>query len=555
MILILLYLLLLSYSPLIGYAAFAIFVLLNTEGRDLQIKRAIPLTVIVVIFGIYGEQIGRQIIEDLGITNKMLANVSLVPWGLLGVYLCFLTARIIGGTSGEMGRLWRKLVPPPAPAQGLRKDYLRGMVLTDLTIEKPPIWASDSTIDMPVSLGWVPYPSLAAETQHTQIEGATGTGKSQAIKCLLQAALERGDAVIAVDGEHDLFGTFGGDVEGTATGPVTRFDIMDLDAQTHWSPLHEIERPADWDQLAQGLIGNGTGDAAEWRSMAKALFAAVGAGYARSCAEEGRAFSNREFFDLLISAPDDALIPFVSGSPAAALIGNGKGLSSVRMSLLDPLRFFQYLPEYAASETGISLRKWMAEVMATDKQQRMFITFKKRDLPTVRNLVAGAIDLIISTAVDEGKSQRPIWLVIDELAGLGEIPALLMGAAELRKTGVRLVVGLQDYDQVEEIYGRHRAASITNNLSNKLILRATSGAAAERLSHSLGEHKVVVHGESSSKSKKFMGDTTKTESISLSERDERIVMASEILSLPDLTGFVRMTGESTVYKTPIPVHG
>lgn len=544
-----LFVLLLLIYPLAGFAAFALFVLWNTETPALQVKRGIPLAAIVFLFGIYGEQAGRQVLGSLGITNDLLINISLGPWALLGIYLCFLTPRLIGGTSGEIGRLWRKLVPSSSQSQGLRKDHLRGMTLIDITGDKPPAWVDSEKAAMPVSLGWIPYPSREAETQHTQIEGATGTGKSQAIKGVGQALLERGDIMIAIDGGGDLFKTFG----QANAGVMTRFDIMDAASLSKWSPLHEIERPADWDQLAQGLIGDGGGDAAEWRSMAKALFAAIGVGYTEACEEEGRKFSNREFFDLLVSAPDEAIAPFVSGSPAAALIGNSKGLSSVRMSLLDPLRFFRYLPEYADPVSGFSFRAWVTAAMARDEQQRLFVTFKKRDLPIIRNLLSAAIDLMISTAVDEGKSCRPIWLIIDELAGLGEIPALLMGAAELRKTGMRLVVGMQDYDQIEGVYGRYRAASITNNLSNKLILRATSGAAAERLSQTLGEHKVVVHGEGTSKSRKFMGETTRTESVSLSERDERVVMPAEILGLQDLTGYVRMAGEAAIYKTPISI--
>lgn len=50
-----------------------------------------------------------------------------------------------------------------------------------------------------------------------------------------------------------------------------------------------------------------------------------------------------------------------------------------------------------------------------------------------------------------------------------------------------------------------------------------------------------------------MGETTTTESVSLSERDERVVMPAEILGLPDLTGYVRMAGEAAIYKTPISI--
>ncbi|MCB1355129.1 MAG: type IV secretion system DNA-binding domain-containing protein [Maritimibacter sp.] len=364
-------------------------------------------------------------------------------------------------------------------------------------------------------------------------------------------ALERGDSLIAVDTGHDLFSTF-----EPVAGRVRRIDVMDERRQPHWSPVHEIERPGDWHQLAQGLIGDGAGESAEWRGMAKALFAAVGSGYATACEEEGRAFSNRAFFDLLMSAPPDVLAPLVAGTPAAALADNPKCLSSIRMSLLSPLRFFEHLPDRVDTLEPLSVRGWVRDAMADRTgQMSLFLTYRQRDLSVVRNLLAALVELAISEAIDSGKAERPIWLVIDELAGLGEIPALLTGAAQLRKTGVRLVVAIQDYDQVEAIYGKSRAASICNNLSNKLFLRTTSGAAAERMAHALGDRRVLVSVENQSEDARFLSSGSKTRGTSTSERDERTVMPAEILGLPDLVGYAKMAGEGVVVKTPVPVFG
>lgn len=446
------------------------------------------------------------------------------------------------------GGRWRDIAPYMSRLTGLKKQHLRGMSLVDVTRQRKPKWLANSSVEKPVALGWVPYPSLNAETLHTQLEGGTGSGKSQAIKCLAAEFLERGDNMIAVDTGHDLLETFGG-----VAGHVFRFDVMDNDFLPKWSPFHEIERRSDWHQLAQGLIGDGKGDSAEWRSMAKSLFAAVGMGYAQACEEEGRIFSNREFFDLLISAPPEVLEPFVRGTAAASLTNNDKGLNAIRMSLLDPLRFFEYLPEHAQIVDAFSIRKWVRETMTGPSQRSLFITYRKRDLATVRSLISAVVELAISTAIDTGKAERPTWLLIDELAGLGEIPALLTGAAELRKTNVRLVCGMQDLNQIEDLYGHNRAASICNNLTNKLFLRASDGKAAERMSLALGEQRMLVEGQSESESGTLLSGKTRTKGVSRSERDERVVMPSEILSLPDLIGYVKLAGDARVYKTPVPI--
>ena len=92
-----------------------------------------------------------------------------------------------------------------------------------------------------------------------------------------------------------------------------------------------------------------------------------------------------------------------------------------------------------------------------------------------------------------------------------------------------------------------------HNLTNKLFLRASDGKAAERMSLALGEQRMLVEGESESESGSAWTGTTKTKGISRSERDERVVMPSEIFSLPDLVGYVKLAGDSTVYKTPVPI--
>ena len=104
---------------------------------------------------------------------------------------------------------------------------------------------------------------------------------------------------------------------------------------------------------------------------------------------------------------------------------------------------------------------------------------------------------------------------------------------------------------------RSRAASITNNLSNKLVLRTTSGNSADRLSKMLGESRVFVTSvsQSTSKSSAAFGNTQSSSGSNTAERDERVVMAAEILGLPDLVGYVKMAGENAIFKSPVPIFG
>ena len=193
--------------------------------------------------------------------------------------------------------------------------------------------------------------------------------------------------------------------------------------------------------------------------------------------------------------------------------------------------------------------------MENSRQQALFVTYRERDLATVKNLLAFVAEMVISTAIDQGQSNKKIWLIVDELAGLGEIPALLNGAAKLRKTGMRLTVGMQDYDQIEDLYGRSRAASITNNLSNKMVLRSTSPQSAERLAKTLGDHKVTMLTENTGRSNRTMEIASHSKTTNMSEKIENVVMPATIQGLPDLRAYVKMAGEQKIIKTKVPVYG
>lgn len=286
--------------------------------------------------------------------------------------------------------------------------------------------------------------------------------------------------------------------------------------------------------------------------MAKTLFADTMAGYSEACLEEQKKFTIDDVFELLTIAPPEALEPFVQGTAAAAIVGNSKGIGNIRMSFLTSLGFFQYLPKKRGT---FSVRKWTRSAMENPGQQALFVTYRERDLATVKNLLAFVAEMVISTAIDQGQSNKKIWLVIDELAGLGEIPALLNGAAKLRKTGMRLTVGMQDYDQIEDLYGRSRAASITNNLSNKMVLRSTSPQSAERLAKTLGDHKVTMLTENTGRSNRTMEIASHSKTTNMSEKIENVVMPATIQGLPDLRAYVKMAGEQKIIKTKVPVYG
>lgn len=375
-----------------------------------------------------------------------------------------------------------------------------------------------------------------AEPLHMLIEGAPGTGKTQMLKRLVDYVRHRGDTVIVVDSNYDMHKALSrpGDIV------LSAFD----ESGPGWLPQNEIRSPADWSALAQSFIGDGRGDAAQWHQMAKAMFSAVARGYQREVEKAGEAFDHRELFHLLTQAPAADLAPFIAGTAAAGLAENEKGLANVRMTFFDTLKSWEYL-----RSGSFSVRDWVENGVDGPARPSIFIPYRTRQLGDAKNLISCWLDQIITTAIDAGENRdNRVWVVIDELSGLGEIPGLKQAVAQLRKTGFCIVTGIQAMEQIEDVYGRNGAISITANLGNKVILRTTDAASAERQSKLIGDARFRIINASQTQGEKISTNQSAKDEVS------RIVLASEIMALPDLNALVHWAGADTWFYTPVPIY-
>lgn len=485
----------------------------------------------------------RRFIQIRNIWFKVMIGLSVLPIlstlvgasgtdPLVKMAAISLVAAVIVGVGGVVA--FFIYISKPSEARQVR-ERLAGSTVDVLTEDQE----GDG-----VPIGKARMPARA-EPLHILIEGATGTGKTQLLKQVTAYLRQRGDTVVVVDTNFDLFNTFGkpGDIL------LSPFDPR----SPGWSPANEIEAPTDWNALAETLIAPGEGDAKEWNAMARAFFAAVARGYHQTVQEAGEPFDFKELVHLLTAAPPEQVEPFLVGSAAASLAQNEKGMGNIRMSFYDSLSFVQDL-----KDGYFSARRWVRSGANGQPRPSIFIPHTKKTIAASRTLIATWLDQIISEACDQGEnSNNRVWIIIDELSSLGRIPALETAVTELRKTGFRVVVGIQNYEQIEQRYSKTGAATIGNNLSNRIIFRANGPDAAERASKLIGDarHRVTsISTSSSSSSGDRSGSSSSGSSIAVTEQVERVVLPSEILALPDLTAFVKFAGSDTALMTEIPVY-
>jgi type IV secretory pathway TraG/TraD family ATPase VirD4 len=163
----------------------------------------------------------------------------------------------------------------------------------------------------------------------------------------------------------------------------------------------------------------------------------------------------------------------------------------------------------------------------------------------LKPLISAWVDVLCTSILSlEEDRDRRIWMFLDELASLED------AATKGRKAGLRIVAGLQSTAQLEKIYGREEAQTLRSCFRSLVVLGGakTDPKTSDDMSLSLGEHEVEREGYS--KTHGVRGDTTSSQ---LQRSRERVVLPSEIASLPDLTGYLAFAGDYPIAKVKLEI--
>jgi len=365
----------------------------------------------------------------------------------------------------------------------------------------------------------------ADETKHFKLIGTTGTGKSTAIRALLEAALARGDRAVFADPD----GGYLARLHDAARGDVilNPFDARSL----AWDPFSELRAPHDYDQLARSLVGEGSGAEESWRGYAQTLVSAL---LRRTHGLECRSVG--ELHRLLTAASHEELRVLLEGSAAQPFLdpGNERMFGSIRAVASTHTAALGYLSLQRTA--AFSVRDWVASGTGA-----LFLPYQADQIAALRTMISTWLRIAIFQTMSLGEGDRRIWFVIDELDAIGAIDGLKDALARLRKFGGCCVLGFQSIAQVSALYGNSDAQTIVENCANTLILRCSAseqGGTARFAARLIGEREVVrenVSYSAGSHGRRLGGST----SVSHQHVVEPLVLPSEIERLADLAGYAK----------------
>ena len=399
---------------------------------------------------------------------------------------------------------------------------------------KAPLWTKRELIDAgmyePFTLAGIPYP-WRAEQSHTMLVGTTGTGKSTVMKDLLkQIRARRGRAVV-----FDLTGTF---IE-TFYNPHTDIILNPFDARCpKWSPFSDAHTREHFKEASLALVPMSDGGGEQfWPESARMIFV-------ETCVrlvEQGRG-NAQALSDVLMTSKLKDLHAHVLRTVAAPLTDpEAKRMAeSIRATFNTYAQALLTLP---TEGRDFSVRDWVlaSETQADDPNRHssvLFVAAQHVNLRSVRVLLTMWLSTAINTLMSMPGDQRDIrlWLLLDEIGALHNIPAIVSGMQTARNYGGAFVLGVHTIAQLKETYGDNYAETIASLAKTKLLMNTRDRASQEWESGQVGD------GEWSEMEENWSYGANNVRDAATLQRKvklEPLVIPSEFAELPDLTGYLK----------------
>ena len=280
----------------------------------------------------------------------------------------------------------------------------------------------------PYSIAGVPYPERT-ETQHTIVSGTTGSGKTVLISDLVSQIRARGERCVV----YDKMGSY----TRSFFDPERDVLMNPLDARApRWSPFLEARNPRDFDMMAAALIPQQK-DTVDpfWVTAARQLFSnGAGVFWKQGVTD------NRVLVDHLLKTELTALAEAMQGTVAQSIVDpeNPKTALSVRAMLTANLSALELLPDEGKP---FSIREWISD---EERGGFLFLTSRGDQHASLRGLISTWLEIAVNAMLSLAQGpDRRIWVILDELPTLHQVPSLQPGLAESRQFGGCFVLGVQ----------------------------------------------------------------------------------------------------------------
>lgn len=319
---------------------------------------------------------------------------------------------------------------------------------------------------------------------HILVVGGTGTGKSLTLKPILHQAIRAGHKLVILDKK----GEYTEEIEERRAILIGIHDRR----QWQWWISRDIRTIPDAQQFLEGLIPV---DASQpfWGTAARLIGTAL---MAHLILNMPGKWDLSDFAELCELEPQELTRIALGSYPQAAPIlqGEGQALASVLGNLAAytaPLKTFAQ--EWDGSSYPLfSFSDWLED----PSPARNCLIFQSGGRygslndPLIRGcltFMAGYVDSPMFHR-DSKEKPRSLWFFCDEFQSFGKLDTFTKILLERgRDKGARMVIGVQDVSQLNELYGQDFVKFLMSNVGTSILAGANQGETAETFSKHLGQ--------------------------------------------------------------------
>lgn len=370
----------------------------------------------------------------------------------------------------------------------------------------------------------------SVETQHIQVIGDSGSGKTSLILGLLDQAEAAGESCVVYDPHREYIRRYYKPDRGDV--------ILGLDDRAAaWNPSDEIDWSSEStaDATASALAESqypGHPGRRDWffTSVCRDIMKYCIVHHRPTAGELAHLYTHaKPLIDTIVkgSALEETLKENTSGTRPSIMGTLTTNILPMLLQIKTP----------TPDETVWSARDWV-----THRKGWIFLTSTQETRESSGPLQRLWIDSLIRGILSMGPQPNlpQVRMILDELWALGELSQLKSAVAEGRKAGLCIVLGFQGRAQVKELYG-DSAESIFSAPYTKVILRTGEPESGEWLAKMIGKREMERIREHRGRKNER---TYTTE-----QREEWVVYPSELAGLENRCGYLRYSD----YVVPLKV--
>jgi hypothetical protein len=328
------------------------------------------------------------------------------------------------------------------------------------------------------------------EASHMLVVGGSGAGKTTILWPMIQQIAKRGDKMM-------IF-SFKGDFEQKIDARFALLAPWDTRSGI-WRLGEDIRTRLDAESLSMTLIPEADGGDKDpmWSNGSRSLLVGIISAVQREYGENWG-------FSELAKRCAEALADFAvlkaiidkENPVAAALLAGGVDSKTTSSFLAVIASYLTQVINLGVGEdslkgTAACNRKWSVNAwLAGDVPAISILGFRPSAKGLSRAWGASIIEQIVQKCgdlPDVEPDKRRIWLILDEVPRLGKVPSITEALEVLRSKGVRVVLGAQGIDQIEEVYSKNTARSWSTQTATKIIGRTTEPESQKWASSMVGE--------------------------------------------------------------------